>query len=232
MNVWAKVITALRGGVNEAGEAIVDTQALRILDQEVRDASEELNESKAALAEIMARKKLSEKKSEQLTAQIAEHEGYALKALDKGDEALATDVAQKLAELENQLTTETATGEGFNDNALRLRSAIEQAEHDIRHLKQQVDTVKAVENVQRAQAAVAERFNGSNTKLRTALDSLERIKEKHALRDAKLEAASELAAEAPETNLTKKLEKAGIASKGKDASQILERLKAQRSAQA
>ena len=64
MNVWAKVITALRGGVNEAGEAIVDTQALRILDQEVRDAAAELNESKSALADILAREKLSRKKAE------------------------------------------------------------------------------------------------------------------------------------------------------------------------
>ena len=46
MNIWAKMMTALRGGVNEAGEAIVDTQALRILDQEVRDATEELKYSK------------------------------------------------------------------------------------------------------------------------------------------------------------------------------------------
>ena len=49
MNIWAKMITALRGGVNEAGEAIVDSQALRILDQEVRDSAEELKRSKDIL---------------------------------------------------------------------------------------------------------------------------------------------------------------------------------------
>ena len=119
-----------------------------------------------------------------------------------------------MAELENRITTEKATAEGFSKNAARLRTAISQAEHGIRHLKQQVDTVKAVENVQRAQAAVAERFSGSDTKLRTAMDSLERIKEKHALRDAKMEASSELAAEMPEASLRRKLEKAGIAPTG------------------
>ena len=46
MNLWSKMLTALRGGMNEAGEAVVDTQALRILDQEVRDASAELKLSK------------------------------------------------------------------------------------------------------------------------------------------------------------------------------------------
>ena len=38
MNIMEKMMTALRGGVNEAGEAVVESQALRILDQEVRDA--------------------------------------------------------------------------------------------------------------------------------------------------------------------------------------------------
>ena len=47
-----------------------------------------------------------------------------------------------------------------------------------KRLKHQVDTVRATENVQRAQAAVAQRHSGSNSKLRTAMDSLERIKEK------------------------------------------------------
>ena len=68
MNVWAKMITALRGGVNEAGEAIIDTQALRILDQELRDASEELRQSKDSLAAIIAREKLSAEKAERMAA--------------------------------------------------------------------------------------------------------------------------------------------------------------------
>lgn len=42
MNVWSKLLTALRGGANEMGEAVVDSQALRILDQEIRDADLEL----------------------------------------------------------------------------------------------------------------------------------------------------------------------------------------------
>lgn len=42
MNVWSKLLTALRGGANEMGEAMVDSQALRILDQEIRDADLEL----------------------------------------------------------------------------------------------------------------------------------------------------------------------------------------------
>lgn len=84
MNIWAKMITALRGGATEVGEAIVDTQALRILDQEVRDSSEELRQSKDSLAAIIARQKLAEEKCQQIREQISKHEGYATQALGKG----------------------------------------------------------------------------------------------------------------------------------------------------
>ncbi len=225
MNVWAKMITALRGGVNEAGEAIVDSQALRILDQELRDAADELKQSKDSLAAIIAREKLSREKADRLTEKIAENEGYAIKALEKGDETLAHDVAEKIADLEVQLKLEEETGAGYASSANDLRSAIQAAERDITRMKQQVDTVKATESVQRAQAAVSERHSGSNSKLRTAVDSLERIKERQDLRSAQMSAARDLANDLGDESLENRLEKAGIKPHGKSADDVLARLK-------
>ena len=228
MNIWSKMMTALRGGVNEAGEAIVDSQALRILDQEVRDAAQELKQSKDGLAEILARQKVAEEKCANMKKQISEHEGYAIKALEKDNEALAREVAEKIADLENHLNQEKEAAKGYEKSADSLRLAIKQAEQNIKRIKQQVDTVKATENVQRAQAAVAERHSGSESKLRTAMDSLERIKEKQALKAAQMTAAQELAEETKDTSLQTKLEEAGIAPHGSNADDILERLKNQK----
>jgi phage shock protein A len=225
MNMLAKMITALRGGVNEAGEAIVDSQALRILDQELRDAADELKQSKDSLAAIIAREKVSNEKSGRLKEKIEEHEGYAVKALDKGDETLAHDVATKIAELEAQLKTEEQTGAGYTASANDLRAAIQAAERDITRMKQQVDTVKATESVQRAQAAVSERHSGSNSKLRTAVDSLERFKEKQELRSAKMNAARDLSSDLGAESLDNRLESAGIKSRGANAEDVLARLK-------
>lgn len=230
MNVWAKMITALRGGVNEAGEAIVDSQALRILDQELRDASDELRQSKDSLAAIIAREKLSAEKAAQMKEKIQEHEGYAVKALEKGDDDLAHEVAAKIADLETHLSTEENAGSSYAASANDLRSAIQAAERDIERMKQQVDTVKATESVQRAQAAVSERHSGSNSKLRTAIDSLERIKERQDLRSAQMSAARELAAETGDHSLENRLEKAGIKPHSKSAEEILERLKKRKGA--
>lgn len=225
MNIWAKMMTALRGGVTEAGEAVVDSQALRILDQEVRDASEEMKRSKDGLAEIMARQKLAEEKASKLKEQIKEHEGYAVKALDKGDESLALEVAQKIADYENRLEQEKEAAAAYHKSADDLRTAISQTELNLKRIKQQVDTVKATDSVQRAQAAVAERHSGSTSKMRTAMDSLERIREKQELNSAKRDAASELAEETSDVTLQHKLEAAGIAASGASAGDILERLR-------
>lgn len=225
MNIWAKMMTALRGGVTEVGEAVVDGQALQILDQEVRESANGLNQSKDALANIIARQKRAQEKCAQLREWISENEKYVLRALDKGEDALALEVAQKIADLENQLQTESKQSEQFEASAADLRGAIKQAEHNIRRLKQQVDTVKATESVQRAQAAVAERYSGSHSRIRTAMDSLERIKEKQAFNAAEIEAAAELADDTPIDSLQERLQKAGIASADQNAQNVLDRLR-------
>lgn len=228
MTVWSKLITALRGGAHEAGEALVDSQALRILDQEIRDADADLRKSKEALAEIIAKEKLARGKLEQSEKKIAEYEGYAVKALDGNDEALALDVAGKIATLESTRDEERAQADQFAQSANQLRQAISQAESHIRRLKQQADTVKATENVQRAQATVAERYSGAESRVQTALDSLERIKQKQAERGARLQAAAELAQENSEDALDTRLRNAGITPSAHNANAVLERLKAKR----
>ena len=226
MNVWSKLLTALRGGANEMGEAVVDSQALRILDQEIRDADLELRKSKEALAEIMAKHKLASDKVSKSAASIAEYEQYALKALEAGNETLAKEVAEKIANLEIEQASEREQAEGCAASVAQLRKAVTQAEGNIKRLKQQVDTVKATESVQKAQMAVAQRYGGSQAKLQTAVESLERIKQKQAERAAKMEASAELAAtSAPDDSLEAKLRAAGIKADNASADSVLARLK-------
>jgi phage shock protein A len=225
MNIWSKIITALRGGVNEAGEAIVDAQALRILDQEIRDASEELNKSKDGLASLIAQQKLAEEKVSSLKADIKKNEGFILAALEKNDDGLAGELAIRVANFENKLMTETESARVFKEQAETLSNSMRTAEHQIKQLKQQTETVKATEAVQRAQKVVAQRHNGSNSKLRTALDSLDRIQETQKLASAKIIAAEEIAADSNETSLDQKLRDAGITGSN-SADDVLARIKA------
>ena len=228
MSIWAKVVTAVRGGVSETGEAIIDHQALRILDQEIRDADDNLNKSKVALTGIIAKRKLADKKVDSLKSSLEEYEGYAIQALDKGDETLATEIAEKLAGLETELMGEEGMAKSFATSEGQLRKAVAQTEGNLKRLKQQVDTVKATEQVQKAQAAVAARHSGAGSSMRSAVDSLERLKTKQAEREAQFEAASELADSTEEVSLDAKLKAAGIVGGGASGNDVLARLKAKR----
>lgn len=226
MNIWNKMVTALRGGMNEAGEAIVDNQALRILDQEIRDADEELRNSKEALASIMAKHKLAEVDVKKITDKISEYEQYAIKALEANNEELAIEVAGKIATLEHELIEARANAQGYQESVEQLRKALIQTESHIKRLKQQADTVRATENVQKAQMAVAQRYGGSQAKMHSALDSLERIKKKQAERTATFEAKAELAAqEDQDAQFENKLRSAGIIPNEYNADNVLARLK-------
>ena len=96
MGIITKIWTAVRGHATEAGEAIIDSNALTILDQEMRDADAELRRSKDSLTEVMAKRKVASDKLLDKKAKAKEYEGYVQAALSKNDEALATEVAGRL----------------------------------------------------------------------------------------------------------------------------------------
>jgi len=224
MSVWKKLITAVKGGVNEAAEAVADSQALRILDQEIREAKEELRRSDYSLTQIMAKRKLAEQKVNSLKSSVAEYEAHAIAANEKGDQQLALDCAQKVADLRAQMETEQQYVDQFNQSEQTLRNNISQAKNNLRRMEQQLDMVKATESVQKAQTAVSSRHMGANSKMKTAAESLTRIQERQKERQAQLEAASELAADESGDELDKRLKAAGISGSNITANDELARI--------
>ncbi|QEW08033.1 PspA/IM30 family protein [Nitrincola iocasae] len=225
MAVWSKLMTALRGNANALGESIVDSQAMVILDEEIRNAGTELNQAKLALAEIMAKHRVATDKLTVLKGQVTEYEDYALAALEKGKEDLAQEVALKIANIETELAQQQEIVDHYGKSVDQLRTAVQSAEGNLKRLRQQADTVLATESVQRAQAAVASRYAGGQAKLQTAMDSLERIKMKQAENAARMESAQELEAESRGDVLTEKLRAAGITPQETSATNVLNRLK-------
>lgn len=205
-----KIWTALRGATNEGLEAVADSQAIRILDQEMRDAKKELQICDENLTKIMAKRKLAGGKVKSLKADIDTYTNHAIAASEKGDEALAIECAERVADLEATLDSEQSITDSFSSSEKTLKANIAKAKSNVRRMEQQIDQVKATESVQRAQAAVSSRHVGANSKVKTALSSLDRIKAKQAERSAELEAAEELAGEESGSGLDAKLKAAGI----------------------
>ncbi|MEO8670811.1 MAG: PspA/IM30 family protein [Tahibacter sp.] len=227
-SIFTKIITLFRGAAHEAGSAVVDANAMRILDQEVRDAQTALLRARDDLAKIMAQRKIAADKLADKQAKQNEYGNYIREALSRDNRALAQEVAVKLAQIEADVATDGKVIAEYDASISKLQASSRQAETVISRLKQQIDTVKATESVQRAQAALAAQHAGTGAKLGTALDSLERIKLRQTERAAQLQVAEELAAATGEdTDLHRRLAQAGIVPGEASADSILARFEAQ-----
>ncbi|VAX13614.1 PspA/IM30 family protein [hydrothermal vent metagenome] len=228
MSIFKKLVTAVRGGATEVGEAIIDTQAIRILEQELRDAKKALNDAKTNLTAIMAEKMGVSRKVNELSEKIKEHEGYAMQALDKNDESLATDVANKISEFEYELNIQQGILDGYETKITSLKKMIRQTERNIQAMDREISVVKTTEKVQKANDLAAAKFSGSNSSLRSATDSLERIKARQQKREDQATAALELESEDKGDDLQARLKNAGIVDSASSGSSVLERLKKQK----
>ena len=213
-----KLWTALKGGSNEALEAIADNQSIRILDQEMREAKEELVACDQNLTKIMAKRKLAESKVESFKNDIETYTQHAIAASEKGNNEIALECAEKVSEIESMLEVEQGILDGFLNSEKTLKANIAKAKTNVRRMEQQIDQIKATESVQKAQVAVSTRHVGANSKVKTALSSLDRIKAKQQERAAELEAADELASEESGSDLDAKLKAAGITPGGQSSS--------------
>lgn len=228
MSILSKILTLFRGTANEAGQAVVDKNAIRILDQELRDSTAELARSKDELTKVMAQRQLSANRGSAMLTKRKEYEGYVQGALAKGDENLAREVAVKLSDVERDLQSEAGNVQQMDTSIATLKTAIRDTETQLARLKQQINTVKATEAVQRAQSAVAARHSGANSKIGTALDSLERIKQRQEEQSARFEAAQQLQHESGDGDLQARLANAGLVNDPSNVDGILERFRPQR----
>ena len=219
-------MTAIRGGATEIGESIVDSNATRIFEQEIRDAEHHLTKAKRDLTGVMAEQMSASRDVARLKRDVAEHEGYAVQALEKGDESLALAVAEKIANLESELTTQQQALDSFSGNATRLKELVKKSERQVAEFKRQLSMVKTTESVQKATSAITDNFSSSNSKLLNAKDSLERIKAKQQKFDDRMKAAEVLESEDSDNSLAAQLKEAGIGATSTSANSVLERLKA------
>jgi phage shock protein A len=226
MSIFKKIMTAIRGGATEVGESIVDSNATRIFEQEIRDAENHLTKAKRDLTGVMAQQMSSSREVDRVKREIAEHEGYAVQALEKGDETLALAVAEKIAALESELATQQQSLDSFEGSANRLKDLVKKSERQVAEYKRQLSMVKTTESVQKATSAITDNFSSSNSKLLSAKDSLERIKAKQQKFDDQMKAAEVLESENSDTSLEAKLKEAGIGATDASASSVLDRLKA------
>jgi phage shock protein A len=228
MGILKKIMTAIRGGAREVGELVVDANGTRIFEQEINDAQVHLNRARQDLTSVMANQMQAGRKVESLKTEISEHEGYAGQALDKNDEVLALEIADKIANLETDLAQQTEVHTSYSGHVERLKDLVKKTERQIKEYERQLTMVKTTESVQKASAAITDNFASSNSKIISAKDSLERIKKRQQDNYDRMAAAEELEAENSDKGLEDKMKAAGIGEQDTNANSVLERIRANR----
>jgi phage shock protein A len=226
MSIWNKLFTLGRAGAHEATAAVVDANALRILDQEIRDADAAQGKARDDMATLVARRRILEKEVAGFRDQVTKYEGSARAAVQKGDMDLARQVAQRIADLEQDIALKEPQIGDMRAAEDQLHQAITATDRRIETLRREVEVVKVNESVQKAQAAVSARGAGAGAALGSAADSLARIKERQAIRGEKIKAAGELEDRRTGADLDEKLRLAGILPGQSSADDVLARLTA------
>jgi phage shock protein A len=224
MSVWGKLFTALRGGANEAAEAVADTQAMRILDQELRDADNALRQARSDLAGMMATAKRIEKRIEESRAKEQRDIQNARAAMDAGREDLARGLAERVAAARADLARDEGDLEKMRAQQTNMMRTVKETEARIQTMKREVESVKATDSLQRAQKAIASSHAGVNSRLGSAVGSLDRIRDRQSHLAARLEAGDEMAALESGADLDRQLLEAGIGGKTSSVDDILAEL--------
>lgn len=224
MSMLSKLSALFRGTAHEAGQAVVDANALKILDQEIRDADNNQGKARDDLAGLVARRRMAENELKSFGEQIAKYENSARSALAQGKNDLALEVAQRIAELETEIGTRGPQIEGMKEAEARLRTAIAATDQKIETLRREIDIVKVNDSVQKAQTSVALQSAGAHSKLGSAADSLQRIKQRQAVAEERLRVGQELEDRRTGADLDAKLKEAGILPGHASANDVLARL--------
>ena len=224
MSIWNKLFTLGRAGAHEATSAVVDANAIRILDQEIRDADTAQGKARDDMATLVARRRILEKEVASFRDQVTKYESSARAAVAKGDMDLARQVAQRIADLESDIAVKEPQIADMRAAEEQLHTAVAATDRRIETLRREVEVVKVNESVQKAQAAVSARGAGAGASLGSAADSLARIKERQMVRGEKIKAAGELEDRRTGADLDEKLRLAGILPGQSSADDILARL--------
>ncbi len=227
MSMLAKLSALFRGTAREAGQSVVDANALKILDQEIRDADTAQGKARDDLAGLVARRRMAENELKSFGDQIAKYESSVRAALSQGKEDLAREVAGRIAELETEIGTRGPMIEGMKEAETRLRTAISTTDQKIETLRREIDIVKVNDSVQKAQTSVALQSQGAHSRIGSAADSLQRIKQRQAVQEERLRAGQELEDKRTGADLDAKLRDAGILPGHASADDVLARLTAQ-----
>ena len=148
-----KTLSTLILGANaRAEDRVRDAFAIELIDQKIREAEATLKNAKATLATLIQRQRSEVRQKAGLDGRIADLTTRATEALAAGNEGMATEAAQAIAQMENESAIRAETLARLDQKVMRLRSSIEAGHRRIIDLRQGAIQARAVRREQDLQS--------------------------------------------------------------------------------
>jgi phage shock protein A len=218
--------TLFAGASARAEEQLVDTFAIDLIEQKIREADAGLAAAKNTLAALIVRQRNEQQTFDRLVAQIADLEARVRQALASGREDLATDGATAIAQLENEKSVRRDTLAQLANRIARTQSSVEKAHRRIVDLRQGMISARAADAERKAQKNL-NRSLGWTAAVREAEELIARVMvQSDPL--AESEVLDEIDAGLSNAGITDRLGAAGFGTKARvDAGDVLARLRSQ-----
>ncbi len=149
--MFGTIRTLIHGTSARAEERVRAAYAIELIDQKIREAAEGQKLAKMTLASLIQRHRNEDRQIQILETRVADLTIRATEALKAGRDDLATEAAEAIAVMENELTLRRETSSRLETRVLRLRTSVETATRRIIDLKQGSIAARALRDEQSLQ---------------------------------------------------------------------------------
>ena len=212
----------VRGRSYEAAEAVVDSNALVILRQQIRDCADAIAAARRAVAIAIAQNEQEVAQFKKLVVRIDDWEKRTIAAIEQGQNELAREAAETIAMLEAERDASSEAQKSFSTEIERLKRIIRVSEMRLRELQRGQRIVAAVDSTQRLRESAP---GSSLSALKDAEETLLRLRTRQKQIDATAAAMAEMEQSGDPAAVSEKLAAAGCgAPLRSSADAVLERL--------
>lgn len=194
MGIINKLTSALRGGLRESAEEMIDMNGLRIFAQEIHDCETNIKHSKQQLASIIAEKSGVKRELDQLLKRDQQREEKITQLLDENKEAEALKVAQLMAEQAPMLKRQQKHYQQLKDYTENLQQNLKRMATRLSDYRAEYQMIQATDTMQSAQTKLSTNSANTQSKFSDMQESLSRIQQRQQQFSDKMNAMDEVEA--------------------------------------
>ncbi len=206
-------------------ESAVDANGLRILAQEIHECETAIARAKQDLCRVSAERIRLQREGDALESAIERKTRQAAMALDRGEEGLAREAAQWIADNEPLLADQREKQQRLEARVGRLKQGLQTVTRDVQAYRRELRMVQATASVQSASEKLSRRSDTIDVRLGGMQTSLQRIKARQQAFADRMAAAESIENDLSDRQLDRRLAALESGTPPGSAEAVLERIR-------